>query len=131
MAARGARQNIVVLVLVNPRALDYGEFHARLEPYLRQFGVPFETCDVSVHPVGKEIGDHSLLIIGRRGLGAPRRFLTPGAQPHILAAVHSGTGVASFDGVLAPWYRGSSPAPIYQLTAESFGTSFSHPVDTD
>ena len=127
MAVHGAPLNAGALVLVNSASPNYGEFQSRLEPYLLQFGVPFQIRDISAHPLGGEIGDCSLLIIGHRGLDAPRRFLTPAGEHLILAAVRRGSGLVSFDGLLASWQRGS-PEAIYDFAGEIFGRSFAPAV---
>jgi hypothetical protein len=128
IAAGGENLNAGALVLVNSSAPDYATFHSRLEPYLVQFGVPFRVLDISAHPFGNEIGDYSLLIVGHRGLDAPHQFLTPDAEHRVLAAVHRGTGLVSFDGLLASWHGGTAE-PIYQFVGEIFAKRFAPAVE--
>ena len=126
VAAPAARVNAGAIVLVNSTAPDYGDFQSRLEPYLVQFGVPYDVRDVSTQPVGAGIGEYSLIVIGHRGLDAPRRFLTADGERRILTAVHGGTGLVSFDGLLASWSEGS-PKPLYDFPGEIFSVSFMPP----
>lgn len=126
MAAPAAPVNAGAIILVNSTASDFGDFQSRLEPYLLQFGVLYEVRDIATQPVGAEIGEYSLIVIGHRGLDAPRRFLTAGAERRILAAVHGGTGLVSFDGLLASW-SDRSPKPLYDFPGEIFGVSFIPP----
>jgi hypothetical protein len=45
MCAR--ERNAGAIILVNSQAPDYSEFHDLIEPYLVQFGVPYEIRDIS------------------------------------------------------------------------------------
>jgi len=57
-AAPGAAAdlNVGALVIVNSRSADYEDFPRFIEPYLVQFGVPYEVRDLARDGMGKDIG---------------------------------------------------------------------------
>ena len=122
-AAGAQKLNAGALVLVNSSAPDYVTFQSRVEPYLHQFGVPFKLLDIAANPIADHLGDYSLLIIGHRGLDVLHRYLRPEIERRILAAVQGGTGLVSFDGLLASWHSGT-PTPLYAFAGSLFGARF-------
>jgi hypothetical protein len=111
------------LVLVNSQAADYEDFPRFIEPYLVQFGVPYEVCDLAHERLGRDLGDYALVIVGHRSLDVPRRFLIPEEEQRLLAVVRSGTGLVSFDGLLAAWSN-RQPRPLYPFVQEIFGFAY-------
>ncbi len=120
MMASAAQQSAGALVLVNSQAPDYTEFARVIEPYFVQFGVPYEVRDVARQRAGAGLSGYALVVIGHRGLDAPRRFFTDEDDNALLAAVRGGTGLVSFDGLLATW-KGRRSQNIYGFAREIFG----------
>lgn len=118
--APAAQQSAGALVLVNSQAPDYSEFARVIEPYFVQFGLPYEVRDIARRRAGDELTGYALIVIGHRGLDAPRRFFTDADDRALLAAVRGGTGLVSFDGMLAAW-NGGKPLEIYGFAREIFG----------
>jgi hypothetical protein len=129
-AAPGAAAdlNVGALVIVNSQSADYEDFPRFIEPYLVQFGVPYEVRDLARDGMGNNIDNYSLIIIGHRGLALSRRFLTAEQQEQLLAAIRSGTGLVSFDGLVAAW-KDREPLPLYPFVQEIFGLSFRAPEE--
>ena len=116
------------LVLVNSQAADYQDFPRFIEPYLVQFGVPYQVRDLAREGPGEELGDYALVIIGHRGLDVPHQLLSPEGEQGLLAAIRSGTGLVSFDGLLAAWSN-HQPKPLYSFAQEVFGLTFRAPEE--
>jgi hypothetical protein len=93
--------NLRALVIVNSDAVDYPDWPKLLQPYLVQFGVPHEVRDLARQPIGIDLDRHALIIIGHRAIDVTRRHFTPEAERNLTGAVEQGTGLLSFDGVLA------------------------------
>lgn len=119
----GIDLNAGALGLVNSEAADYANFPRFIKPYLIQFGVPYEVRDLAQEGLGKDVAGHALVIIGHRGLDVPRRFCTRENEQPSLSAVQSGTGLVSFDGLLAAWAEGQ-PFPLCSYAQEIFGLTF-------
>jgi hypothetical protein len=83
-----------VIVLIDSRGPDANDFAHLVEPYLSHFGVPFALLDIATAEVGADVGDHSLIVVGHRGVVAA---LAPPARAAIDAAVATGTGIVAFD----------------------------------
>ena len=118
------------VVLVNSQAMDFPEFGQILEPYLIQFGVPYTVQDISQKPLGTDLQDYALVIIGHRGFDVPRRFLSLESEDNLLAAIRRGTGLVSFDGLLVAW-QNDKPQQPYQFIEEIFGFDYQSPVLTE
>jgi hypothetical protein len=118
--------NLGAVVIVNSEAVDHSDFPNLIEPYLTQFGVPYETRDIARRPLGDDLGQYALIIIGHRALDATRRYLTPACERRLVAAVEQGTGLLSFDGVLA-----SRQQMFYPELTQLFGVRFDAPQRTD
>jgi hypothetical protein len=116
-----SQPNAGAIVLVNSRAADHAEFATLLEPYLTHFGLPYETRDIRSPGAMNNLGDAALLIVGHRGLDPARACLSPGDDRAIAATVANGTGLVSFDGMLATW-RGRKPAPLSEYASAIFGS---------
>ncbi|MGD0922344.1 MAG: hypothetical protein ABSA70_11335, partial [Terriglobia bacterium] len=123
-----AETNAGALVLVNSQAADYQDFSRCIEPYLVQFGVPYQVRDLAREGLGEDLGDYALVIIGHRSLDVPHRFLTSEGEQQLLAAVRSGTGLVSFDGLLAAW-SSHQPKPLYSFAQKVFGLTFRAPEE--
>jgi hypothetical protein len=108
------------VVLVNSHSARYFEFQQRLQPYLDNFGVPYTVFDISVNPVGTNLGYYSLVIIGHSQLDANHVYLDSAAQSNLSAVVSGGTGLVSFDAALA----NGAGAPQYQFVQDIFGFSY-------
>jgi hypothetical protein len=121
LAVRG--ENAGAIVLVNSEAPDFADFHTLLEPYLVHFGVPYETLDLAEHRLDNRLADSSLVIIGHCGLDPARRFLNEAAEQVLADAVRRGTGLVSFDGLVATWTRRQAQ-PVYRFSQEIFGWRF-------
>ncbi|MBZ5592190.1 MAG: hypothetical protein LAP39_08135 [Acidobacteriia bacterium] len=120
-AGTGARQmDVGAVVLVNSLAPDYSDFSGILEPYLVHFGIPYSVRDVSQPNAFVGLDDCSLVIVGHRGLDAPRRFITSEHEASLVAAIKHGTGLVSFDGLLAKW-EGKDAEPIYSYPRDILG----------
>lgn len=111
------------MVLVNSQAAEYSDFRHFLEPYLSQFGVPYEVRDLARERIGADLGTYALIIIGHRGLDVTHRFVSSPDEQKLLASVSAGTGLVSFDGLLAGWSDGKQHA-LYQFAQEIFGFTF-------
>ncbi len=122
----GAELNAGALVLVNSHAADFSDFSSSIEPYFLQFGLPYEVRDLARSRLSADVRNYALVIIGHRGLDVPHRFLTPRDEQELLAAIKEGTGLASFDGLLAAWSE-SQPHSLYQFATEIFRFGFRSP----
>ncbi len=118
------------IVLVNSQAPDYPDFGRWIEPYLKLFGVPYTVRDLATGGTLSGIGESALVIIGHRGIDAPRRFFTESDGVTLLSAIRGGTGLVSFDGMLAAW-RGDKASPLYSWPLELFGLEFHKPASAD
>jgi len=98
------------LVLVNSEAADYPDFGNFLEPYLVQFGVPCDVHDLARGHLGTDVESYALVIIGHRGLDVTHHLLSARDEQTLLAAVQTGTGLVSFDGLLVGWKDGKPEA---------------------
>ncbi len=125
-AAPAAELNAGAVVIVNSRAVDYANFQHFLEPYLIQFGAPYEVRDIAKQRLGADLGKYALIIVGHRGLDVAHTFLTPADEQELAAAVETGTGLVSFDGLLAAWDETRAHA-FYQFMQNIFGLSFQAP----
>lgn len=123
-ATAGARQmSVGAIVLVNSLAPDYADFPRLIEPYLLHFGVPYAVRDVSRPDAFDRLDDCGLVMIGHRGLDAPRRFMTPEHELSLAAAIKNGTGLVSFDGLLVA--RSERDArPIYSYPEDILGLRY-------
>ena len=111
------------LVLVNSQSPDYKDFENLLEPYLIQFGVPYAVRDISKAAAGTGADQYALIVVGHRDLDAPRRFFTPVEEQRLLEALKAGTGMLSFDGLLAA-RSGRNYAPLYDFPNRIFGFAY-------
>jgi hypothetical protein len=123
-----AETNAGALVLVNSRAADYEDYPRFIEPYLVQFGVPYQVRDFAREGLGEDLGDYALVIIGHRGLDVTHQFLSPEGEQRLLGAIRSGTGLVSFDGLLAAWSN-HQPESLYSFAQEVFGLTFRVPEE--
>jgi len=118
------------VVLVNSQAMDFSEFRQNLEPYLIQFGVPYTVQDISQKPLGTDLQDYALVIIGHRGFDLPRRFLNAEGEHQLLTAIRHGTGLVSYDGLLVAW-QNDKPQQPYRFMEEIFDFDYQPPAATE
>ena len=104
------------LVLVNSASAEYVDFQHYIQPYLDNFGVPYEVRDIATSPVPANVGDYSLLITGHRQLDVGGTYLDAAEQDAIAAAVNHGTGLVNLDNDL--WTVAG--APRYQFVQSVF-----------
>jgi hypothetical protein len=118
-SAAGAPVRADALVLVSSASPDYADFQHFIQPYLDNFGVPYTVVDIATTPVPSTIGDYSLIIVGHRDLDPDGRYLSAAEQASISSAVQLGTGLVSFDNVLAS--QTGSPLYTFEQTVFGFG----------
>ena len=116
----GADQRADAVLIVNSQSGAYEDVERYIRPYLVHFGVPFTVLDVSSSPVGPEIGDYSLILIGHRELDPDHLYLDSEEQSHVAAAVANGSGLVNFDNDLSP--DGSTPR--YPFVQDIFGFGY-------
>ena len=110
------------VVLVNSASASYADFQHYIKPYLDNFGVPYTTLDIATDPVGVNIEDYAVIIIGHRQLDPDRSYLDPTEEGYISAAVTAGTGLVNFDN-----YLSNGSAPYYQFVDDIFGFGYMSP----
>lgn len=116
----GATVRSNAVVLVNSQSPSYIEFQALLQPYLKQFGVPYDTIDISNTTVGTSIANYQLIIVGHSSLDAgSTTYLNSTERSNISSAVNSGSGFFSIDSNLA---NGTSSR--YSFMDSIFGLSY-------
>jgi hypothetical protein len=85
------------LVIVNSASPGFSDFGQRIQPYLKNFGVPYAVLDLAWQPLDSSIENYPLLIIGHKQIGAACTNLDDPAQTELTAAVRKGTGLVNFD----------------------------------
>ncbi len=108
------------LVLVNGASPSFADFERFVEPYLRSFGVPYMVRDIGAEPLGEDITDFALVIVGHRALDADGRSLDAAEQALVVGAVRDGTGLVSFDNALV----NEDGSTRYSFIQEIFGFDF-------
>jgi hypothetical protein len=83
------------VVLVSSASSRYADFQHFIQPYLDHFGVPYTVLDIATQPLGANIGDHALIIVGHRQLDPAGQYLDSAEQASIAAAVTAGTGLVT------------------------------------
>ncbi|MBZ5639646.1 MAG: hypothetical protein LAO51_12950, partial [Acidobacteriia bacterium] len=123
-----AAQRADAVLLVNSASANYSDAQHFIRPYLDNFGVPYTVLDVATTPVGPEIGDYALIIIGHKQLDIDSTYLDATEQAYIVTAVGNGTGLVNFDNDLSP----NGSAPRYPFVQDIFGFTYvSPPVNHD
>ena len=122
-AAWAAPRRADTVLLVNSQSAGYADAQHFIRPYLDNFGVPYTVLDVATTPVGPEIGDYALIVIGHRQLDVSHAYLSSAEESYISSAVANGTGLVNFDNDLSP--NGSTPR--YQFVQDVFGFSYVSP----
>ena len=84
-------------VLVNSTSPRFSDFQRWIKPYLDNFGVPYTVQDIATNPVGPNIAQTALIIIGHRQIDTNLLFLNSAAQANISTAVSNGVGLVNFD----------------------------------
>jgi len=119
VAAQDAHRADAV-VLANSTSAHYADFQHYLQPYLDNFGVPYDVLDVATAPVTAEAVDRALIIVGHNGLDEAGTYLDLTEQAAISAAVSAGAGLVNFDRMLAD----ASYNPRYQYVQDVLGLSY-------
>lgn len=83
-------------MLVNSGSPDYADWTRLLEPYLVQWGVPYQVRDIALQ---RDLPDAALYVVGHRALDPAGRFFDPAT---LAAKVRSGAGLLNFDAALMP-----------------------------
>jgi hypothetical protein len=122
-----AELNAGALVLVNSRSPGYKDFAPYLEPYLIQFGVPYEVRDIAQGGAEPDFANYALIIIGHRAFDVPRTFFTQEQERKLLAAVAGGAGLVSLDGLLIAW-ADRRPHVLYGYASELFALGLTAPA---
>jgi hypothetical protein len=115
-SAQGSSIRADALVLVNPASASYPDFQHYIQPYLDNFGIPYDEIDIATSPVGSGVGDYSLLIIGHRQIDPYNTYLDSTEEANISAAVSAGTGLVNFDDDLS----GDGINPRYEFVDDIF-----------
>src|SRR5581483_8634819 len=123
-AIRVKANNAGAVVLVNSHSAKYQDFAHFIQPYLGNFGVPYQVLDIASNTVDSSLTNYALIIIGHAQLDTNLTYLSSAAQSSISLAVSNGVGLVSFDNVLA-----TSNTPIYQFEQDIFGLGYTNPVD--
>lgn len=111
------------LVFVNSASARYTDFRIYIQPYLDNFGIPYKVLDIASEPVGSEIGEYSVIIVGHQQLDPTLAYLDPTEEANISSAVKGGTGFVNFDNDLS--VGGSTPR--YQFVQDIFGFGYINP----
>ncbi len=121
--AGGATVSAGALVLVNSASPGYAGFEERIQPYLENFGVPYQVLDLAAHPLDIFIQEHPLLVIGHKQIANGCTNLDERGQEMIAHAVKKGTGLVNFDSELQ--IGGTNR---YRFIQEIFGFSYNAPA---
>lgn len=82
------------LVVVNSKSESYSRFTDYIQPYLDNFGIPYDIWDAAGHQTYPDLANCAVVILGHDKIGATAadyRFKA------LSAAVKAGTGLCSFD----------------------------------
>jgi len=112
------------LVLVNSVSPSYIDFQYYIQPYLDNFGVPYTIVDIATTPVGSDVGNYAVIIIGHRQLDAGGTLLDQTEQGYITSAVNAGTGLVNFDNDLSV----GGTTPRYQFIQDIFDFGYTTPT---
>ena len=107
------------VVLVNSESASYIDFQYYIQPYLDNFGVPYTLLDIATAPVGTDLGDYAVIIVGHRQLDVGKVYLDASEEVNISAAVNAGTGLVNFDNDLSA--DGSTPRYDFVHSLFDFG----------
>lgn len=114
-------QSADTLVLINSASARNLDFRNYIQPYLDHFGIPYGVLDISTNPVGANLTNYALLIVGHAQLDTNHAYLDGTEQSNLVQAVAAGTGLVNFDSVLAP---GNGLATNYSYVQEIFGFTY-------
>ncbi|NMC37116.1 MAG: DUF4082 domain-containing protein [Bacteroidales bacterium] len=79
------------LVLVNSSSSYYEDYIYYIKPYLENFGIPYEVCNVNSNPL-PDLNDYAVIIFGHRNVYSSGYPIS-----EIESAVAGGVGLYSFD----------------------------------
>jgi hypothetical protein len=115
--------NAGAVVIVNSESPRYLDFIHFIQPYLGNFGVPYNVVDISSNSITTNLTNYALIIIGHAQLDTNQVYLTQPAQAAIASAVSNGVGLVSFDNILS-----SNSSPLYSYEQSIFGFSYNSSV---
>jgi hypothetical protein len=107
------------LVIVNSQSPSFSDFQTSIYPYLKHFGIPYDTLDISNILLTAAIEDYPLIIIGHTNLDPAHVYLDSAEQNLIVEAVNGGSGLVNFDFNLQ-----SGGNPIYNYVQTLFGFTY-------
>lgn len=96
-----AVQRAGAIVLVNGASARYNEYARYIKLYLDHFGVSYSELDIATTEVPADIGSYALIVVGHGELDVNGNYLSSAEQSLLRDAVAGGTGMVSFDSVLA------------------------------
>ena len=118
---RANANNAGAVVLVNSQSAKYPDYAHFLQPYLGNFGVPYDVLDIASNAVGTNLTNYALIIVGHSQLDTNHTYLNAAGQTNISWAVFNGTGFVSFDNVLS-----TNNAALYQFEQSIFGLGYTN-----
>jgi len=112
------------IVIVNSESPNYSGFSLFIQPYLKNFGIPYAVLDITSERISQNIGEYAVIIIGHNYLDPGHAYLDQAQESYILAAIQNGTGLVNFDNYLSL----DSNLPLYQFIDHIFGFAYSQPA---
>lgn len=112
------------VVLVNSESPGFSEFESYIEPFLKNFGIPYTCIDIATDHVTVEALDCAVIVVGHRGLDVDGAHLDPEEHEALTTAVLNGTGLVNFDGDLAD----EVGAGRYPFVDNLFGFAYGEPA---
>ncbi len=110
------------LVLVNSASSYYSNYLYYIKPYLDNFGIPYEVCDVNSSPL-PAFEDYAVLIFGHRNVYSSGYPIS-----QIESAVAGGVGLYSFDPHLFDYSSGFNNliSPVSATSSQVYIPNYSH-----
>jgi hypothetical protein len=123
LPAAAQQQRADAVLIVNSASAKYTDAQRHVQPFLDHYGVPYTILDIATAPIGADIGNFALIIIGHPSLDTTGGYLDATEQQNIVNAVALGSGLVSFDHDLS-----ASGVGRYAFTQQIFG--FQYGVNT-
>ncbi len=110
------------LVLVNSGSSYYNDYYNYIKPYLDNFGIPYEVCNLNSSPL-PNLHDYAVLIFGHRDV-----YTTGYPISQIESAVADGVGLYSFDPHLFDYPSGFNTviSPRSATSSQVYIPNYSH-----
>ncbi|MZQ49285.1 MAG: DUF4082 domain-containing protein [Bacteroidales bacterium] len=110
------------LVLVNSGSVYYNDYNNYIKPYLDNFGIPYEVCNLHSSPL-PDLNDFAVLIFGHRDV-----FISGYPISAIESAVAGGVGLYSFDPHLFDYPSGFNTviSPRSATSSQVYIPNYSH-----